>query len=298
MRKTMEAMLIILIFFGGSKDIEATYSIVATDKGTKQIGGSGASCVEFSVYDAMYNSVPGMGAFHTQAHISEIDPVRELGKELIQNGTDPLEIINKITQEAVDGYMFANLTGPTLRQYGIVDLQNRSAGYTGSNIEFVYENYYLVYGTDQSDRQGNIGNFTYSVQGNIVTKQTVPNAESAFLNNSGCDLADRLMRALLAGGLNGEGDFRCRSEDSDTSSKAAFLHVDNSDGTTFVHIDVIQVGEEEPLLKLKSLYDVWRNESEPCADYIPLEVPLSNTGSISSFYYSIWCLIVLVMILV
>jgi len=290
-------ILALLLLFVNSIGIESTYSIVAADLENNQVGGSGASCVDFGLYDALYNGVPGKGVMHSQAFVSDADKMRELAMELIENEVDPSEIINAITQESVDNYTFDGLPGPTLRQYGIVDLQNRSSGYTGSNIEFVYENFFLVYGTDESDRQGNTKNFVYSIQGNIVTNETLPRTEEAFLNNSGCDLADRLMRALLAGGSNGQGDHRCRSQSKDTSSDSAFLHVDNADGTIFVHLNVTTT-EEEPLLKLKALYDAWRIDSEPCADYVPFNVSFASTGSIPSFFTLSWCLLTLVMFLV
>jgi hypothetical protein len=78
----------------------------------------------------------------------------------------------------------------------------------------------------------------------------------------GCDLADRLMIAVEAGGIEGAGDQRC-IDDHATPAAGGFVHVDNPDGTVVVHIDVVGDGTFNPLLELRQQYDKWR-AMNPC----------------------------------
>jgi len=111
------------------------------------------------------------------------------------------------------------------------------------------------------DLQGVDGALTYSIQGNILTSEAVlDQAEEGFLAE-GCDLADRLMLALEAGGQNGEGDSRCTPDG--IPSDSAFIHVDLLDETVLVHLFVIDTSPLNPLENLRELYDAWRLEN-PC----------------------------------
>src|SRR5215813_5280890 len=78
----------------------ATYSIVATDNATGQIGGAGASCVgAFSVRN-IYGVAPGHGAVHAQAQLNTAG--REAAVRLLRMDTDPADIIAAITAPAFD----------------------------------------------------------------------------------------------------------------------------------------------------------------------------------------------------
>ena len=50
--------------------VSATYSIVAADQATGQVGGSGTSCVGTLDVFIIYGAVPGKGAVHAQAQLS------------------------------------------------------------------------------------------------------------------------------------------------------------------------------------------------------------------------------------
>lgn len=63
----------------------------------------------------------------------------------------------------------------------------------------------------------------------------------AFAYAPACDLADRLFLAMMAVAEVEPfaGDIRCPGEEDITApASGIFLHVDNADGTEFVHIDI------------------------------------------------------------
>lgn len=221
----------------------ATYSIVATDTTTRQVGGAGTSCVGSLSVRVIYGSVPGKGAVHAQAQLGgpgKAEAVDQLGMDIA-----PDAIIASITSTAVD-------PNAQRRQYGIVDLMMRSAGFTGAQTSPF---------TD--DRQAITGPFTYSVQGNILTSAAVLDQAAQSFESRGCDLADRLMLALEAGATNGEGDSRCTP--GGIPSDSAFIQVDREGepAGTFLQLEVIDTAPQNPLVMLRAQYDAWR-ATHPC----------------------------------
>ena len=78
----------------------ATYSIVATDTATQEIGGSGTSCVDGADVYVIYGSVPGFGVVHAQA-AANFDG-RDRAVELLDRGMAPQAIIDEITSSDFD----------------------------------------------------------------------------------------------------------------------------------------------------------------------------------------------------
>jgi uncharacterized Ntn-hydrolase superfamily protein len=220
----------------------ATYSIVATDSATREVGGAVTSCVGTLSVSVVYGGVPGHGAVHAQAQLG--GPGKNAAVMQLGSDTDPMAIITSITATSFDA-------NAQRRQYGIVDLMGRAAGFTGTQA--------LAFA---DDRQGQVGTYTYSIQGNILTSAAVlDQAAAAF--PGGCDLADRLMLALEAGAANGEGDSRCTGDG--IPSDSAFLEVDR-DGEaagSYLRLDVTNTSPQNPLVLLRAQYDAWR-AMHPC----------------------------------
>jgi hypothetical protein len=107
----------------------------------------------------------------------------------LQKGTDPARIIEMLSADPA----FQS------RQFGILDLQGRSAGHSGLSNGYVSQDYQgQVPGTQ----------IYYSIQGNILRPgEVVPNAVKAFLHTNGA-LTDRVMAALETADQYG-GDSRC-----------------------------------------------------------------------------------------
>jgi MYXO-CTERM domain-containing protein len=227
-----------------SSSAHATYSIVAVDTASRQVGGSGTSCIGNNSVRVIYGSVPGKGAVHAQALLGGPD---RLGAAVMQMGMDvpPAMIIASITQTSFDA-------NAQRRQYGVVDLMMRSAGFTGTQT-----------GAYAGDVQRQYGTFTFSVQGNILTSMAVLTQSTGAFEAQGCDLADRLMLSLEAGALNGEGDSRCTP--FGVPSDSAFIEVDREGEAAgaFLRLEVTGTRPNSPLPMLRAMYDAWR-ATHPC----------------------------------
>ena len=221
----------------------ATYSVVATDSSTRQVGGAVTSCVGTLSVSVVYGGVPGHGAVHAQAQLGgpgKNAAVMQLGMDL-----DPMAIITSITNLSFDA-------NAQRRQYGVVDLMARAAGFTGNQA--------LAFA---DDRQATVGTYTYSVQGNILTSAAVLDNAAMSFQMQGCDLADRLMLALEAGARNGEGDSRCTG--GGIPSDSAFIEVDREGEAagTYLRLDVTDTSPQNPLVLLRTQFDAWR-ATHPC----------------------------------
>jgi uncharacterized Ntn-hydrolase superfamily protein len=222
----------------------ATYSIVAADRTTGQVGGAVTSCVGTFDVSAVYGGAPGQGAIHAQASLNTAG--RDEGVRLLEMGEAPGDIIVAITAPAFD-------SRASTRQYGIVDLDGRSAGWTGSGAQ-----------SYKDDRQGTVDAFTYSVQGNILTSARVIDQTEAGFRAGACDLAERLMRALEVGAGNGEGDSRC-TETKGIPSDSASIQVDlqGMSSGAYLRLGVRGTGSTSPLVPLRTMFDAWRS-THPC----------------------------------
>ncbi|HME90424.1 MAG TPA: DUF1028 domain-containing protein [Myxococcaceae bacterium] len=222
---------------------QATYSIVAADQKTQQIGGAGTSCVGALPVRIIYGVAIGHGAVHAQAQLNTQG--RDRAALRLSEDVDPVDIIAEITSDEFDPIA-------AYRQYGIVDLFGRSAGFTGDRDTPYAE-----------DRQGTADPYVYSVQGNILTSVGVIDRAEAAFQNLGCDLADKLMLALEAGAEQGEGDSRCTPRG--VPSDSAFIEVDPLDKPegSFLRLEVTNTGSVNPLVLLREMFDEWRVD-HPC----------------------------------
>jgi uncharacterized Ntn-hydrolase superfamily protein len=220
-----------------------TYSIVGADTATREVGGAGTSCLAGDDVYVIYRGAPGHGVVHAQAYYS-LD-ARDRAAEMLGLGDAPADIVAMITDASFD-------RNAAIRQYGIVDLSGKAAGYTGTGT--------MPYA---SDHQGTVGHFAYSVQGNILTSANVLEQAASAFEAGGCDLAERLMSALEAGARGGEGDRRCTG--LGIPSDSAFLQVESA-GTTesgYLSLHVESSGDENPLPLLRGQLDAWRVQ-HPC----------------------------------
>jgi uncharacterized Ntn-hydrolase superfamily protein len=220
----------------------ATYSIAAADQAAGEVGGTSASCVGNLDLAVIYGAVPGVGVIHAQARLNTAG--RDRGVADLQAGLTPEEVIMDLTRTAFDPQF-------QTRQYGVVDLMGRAAGFTGSED-----------GAWAGHQTGRAGPLTYAVQGNLLTGPAVVSQAEAGLLAPGCDLAERLMHALEAGRENGEGDARCTGRG--VPADAAFLRVDGAaGGAPVVSLGVQNTGRQDPVALLRAQFDAWRTQ-HPC----------------------------------
>ena len=182
----------------------ATWSIVAVDPATREVGIAGASCFPGSVVIA--GVVPGRGAVAAQGLTSVA--ARDRAVALLREGVAPAAIVTTIRATAVDD---AWAPMRWLRQYGVASLvgaATATAAYTGPLA--------LPWRGDRPGRG-------VSVQGNVLRSPAVlDRALAAFTATpERCGLASALLRGLAAGGAEG-GDRRCSREQTALS---AFLVV-------------------------------------------------------------------------
>lgn len=216
---------------------EDTFSIVAVDPESQEIGSAGASCIGGSIIISDVH--PGVGGIHTQAYW--LPGNQDNAHDLMVDGLSPEQIIVWLEAHDVQN-------NPTIRQYGVVDLVDggRSAAYTGENC---------------SDYKGHLTGQTYAIQGNILLGEEIINdMETNFLNTKGF-LGDRLMEALQGAKVPGA-DTRCL--DDGISTLSAFIRLakpDNSEDSLFLHLNVNFLNSFDPIDSLQTLYNNWISEN-------------------------------------
>jgi uncharacterized Ntn-hydrolase superfamily protein len=220
-----------------------TFSIVAVDPETGEVGSAGASCLRRDV--ALISTVlPGIGALHTQALYLEAN--QKYGSELLGRGLGPQEIIDSLVAYDIEGT-------PGVRQYGVAVLAaGGSAAFTGEGC---------------FDYKGHRIGPAYSIQGNILLGPVVLDSmEARFLRTSG-SLADRLMAAMQGANVPGA-DSRCLSDG--VSSYAGFLRVARLGDTDTLYLDLRAVPGAfslfEPIDSLQRMYDLWKSTSSVAAE--------------------------------
>ncbi len=183
-----------------------TFSIVAVDSVTGEVGSAGASCVDLFQFglpndDFIGQLIPGVGAINTQAWY--IPANQNNATNQMNAGSTPNEIIEWLIANDVQNQ-------PERRQYGIVSYNNgspESAGFTGTSTD---------------DYKNHITGPNYAIQGNILLNQAVLDSmEARFLNETG-NLACKLMAALQGANIVGA-DTRCAP--NGTSSLFAYVKV-------------------------------------------------------------------------
>lgn len=186
-------ILFLLVFYFFNSHAQHTFSIVAIDSITGEIGSAGATCGDSIVWPGtpgakiISDVIPGKGAIHTQSYYLAANQTNAHNRMIA--GDSPQQII---------GWLIANDNegDPSIRQYGIVDYNGghpRSAAHTGAGC-FDYKNHLL--------------GKNYSIQGNIlIGRQVLDSMESRFNKTKG-SLADKLMAAMQGAKIIGA-DSRC-----------------------------------------------------------------------------------------
>jgi uncharacterized Ntn-hydrolase superfamily protein len=257
-----------------------TFSIVAVDTTTGEIGSAGASCLDNNSFPGsggaiiISDIIPGRGAIHTQSFWNATN--QNNARQKMLEGLAPTEILTWLKQNDAQGAI-SSLT----RQYGIVDFspqgQPRTAAYTGSQC-YAWKGHKL--------------GLVYAIQGNILAGADILDSmEVRFLAAEGT-LADRLMAALQGANVPGA-DSRCLQ--NGTSSLSAFLRVaqpnDDADSLTLdLNVPSLPTGQE-PIDSLQTLYNAWKasvhtTETPAYAKDIAKLIPNPAQGSFSLVFES------------
>jgi uncharacterized Ntn-hydrolase superfamily protein len=250
----------------------ATWSVVAVDRSTGRIVIASATCVPQAslerfpargLMDVQAIIAPGFGIAAAQAGVDRTRANQTLIHAELKKGTHPSEIIAMLVADpAIQS-----------RQFGIVDLQGRFAGFSGGRN-----------GAASLGVQGQVGGteIYYAIQGNILASNAVvQNAVRAFETATGT-IEDRVMAAMEAADAAG-GDRRCTCAStpiptttaactSRTAHVAYLLAADSAsvegrsfnDGTYAVFLDVTDLNtrpdeDPNPVRTLRMRYDTWKS---------------------------------------
>jgi len=240
------SLIFSFLFINNNSLSQETFSIVAVDPVTGQVGSAGASCIAGSIIISDVHT--GVGVIHTQSYWNAAN--QNYARTLMNMGLSPQQIIDSLIMHDAQG-------NPSIRQYGIVNLidSGRSAAFTGSNC-YNYKNHIL--------------GPTYAIQGNILLgQQILDSMEARFLNTPGT-LADKLMAALQGAKVPGA-DTRCLS--NGTSSKSAFIRVariQDTLGILYLDLNVNNTpAGVEPIDSLQVLYNMWLTNVSNFSNEIP-----------------------------
>lgn len=241
MNKLQTTLIICLLLSVMITDSYATFSIVAVDPATGQLGSAGATCIGAEDGAIVISDIVlGTGVIHTQSFWSPTNQAN--ARTRMEMGDTPQQIMDWLVANDVSN-------NPNSRQYLAVDLNNsqpRSATFSGTgNFDVVHQ----------------VNGPNYAIAGNILLSEDVVNdMEQAFINTNG-SLSDKLMAALQGAKRIGA-DSRC--SDFDVSSASAFIRVartcdtDSSYGNLPLDINVwIPPGASvfEPIDELQTQYD-------------------------------------------
>ncbi|MBK8565663.1 MAG: DUF1028 domain-containing protein [Saprospiraceae bacterium] len=238
--------------FGAFAMAQDTFSIVAVDSLTGEVGSAGASCISadnLELYfpdddpDFLGDLLPGIGAINTQSFYNATN--QELANQERAAGRTPQEVIDWMAANDAEN-------DSSQRQYGVAALINgqpMAAGFTGANC-FDFKNH--VTGPN------------YSIQGNILLGQEILDSmEARFLaaEASGKCLSERLMAAMQGAKVPGA-DTRCLN--NGTSAMFAFIKLakpddDPADPTLRLFVSYNPLGIE-PIDSLQALFDL----AAPC----------------------------------
>jgi uncharacterized Ntn-hydrolase superfamily protein len=175
--------------------LSATWSVIAVDARTGRVVIASATCVSQErlerfpakgLMDVQAIVVPGVGVAAAQAGVDRTRENQRLIYRELGAGTSPDRIIEMLE------------TDPRIesRQFGIVDLQGRCAGFSGA------DNGPASLSVQDSIPQLGI---YFSVQGNILASDTVVHDAVAAFKAHGGTLTDRVMAAMEAADAAGGG---------------------------------------------------------------------------------------------
>lgn len=243
---SMKNLLFLTFIFGfiGNSLAQHTFSIVAVDSVTGEIGSAGATCGDSIIWPGtpgaylISDVIPGVGAIHTQSFY--LTNNQNNANQRMMMGDSPQQIITWLENNDAGN-------SPASRQYGVVDYNGgspRSAAFTGANC-FDYKNHITGPG--------------YAIQGNILLgQQILDSMEARYLRTPG-SLADKLMASMQGANVVGA-DTRCMTDG--VSSLSAFIRVAQAaDHPDSLYLDINVAGTAsgvEPIDVLQTRFDNWQ----------------------------------------
>ncbi len=282
LRPLLAVFLAVLLL---ARSVSATWSIILIDRRTGEIAVASATCLTgFDLAVWVPVVVVGKGAGCAQSYVDPNGVTRVYIRDQLALGTSPAQII--IGLAALD-------PGHQTRQYGLVDVQGRAAGFTGTGA-----------GAYASDRVGQLGDITYAVQGNVLTGGAVLAAAEIAIYSTPGDLGTKLMAAMEAARLYG-GDGRCSCNGQTPTScgspppnftksaDVAFMLVARrgdvdgvcnptvgcASGSYYMRLNVANRlrTDPDPVILLRGMYDQWKAQQRGRPDHLLSTFTFSST---------------------
>jgi len=283
-----EALLAVTLVLATQSSAWATWSIIAVDKKTGQVIVASATCVAQAGFprrqplpsrdlmDVQAVIVPGVGVAACQAGADNTRKNQMTVFEELKKGTEPATIIEILHMD------------PDIerRQFGILDMQGRSAGFNGARNS-----------TASLFVPGHVGDYYFQVQGNtLFSDQVMYEAALAFTRAKGT-LADHVMAAMEAADAKG-GDKRCNCEtepkpnapcDGKTAHVAYILIANKDDVTESSHNrgkyyayirvtddDIKAMENANPVKTLRMRYEAWKKAGSKPFSTVPTTSSSTN----------------------
>ena len=258
-----------------------TFSIVAVDTNTGEVGSAGGSCIGNSIIISDIH--PGIGVIHTQSYWLSAN--QNNASDMMHNGYSPQEIMDYLEFNDVQN-------NSSIRQYGAVDIYSEfeygqllesecldignsqwlgtsETNNLGECISIPISRSASFTGNNCSEWKGHINGINYAIQGNILLDSSIlESMESHFVDNNGT-LDQKLMSSLQGAKVPGS-DTRCLDEGISTLS--AFIRVakpDDLNNNLYMDLNVASVVPYysqngtwiDPIDTLQSLYNEWYDEN-------------------------------------
>jgi uncharacterized Ntn-hydrolase superfamily protein len=209
-----------------------TFSIVAWDQ-ERNMAGVAVTTKFLAVGSLCPFARAGVGAIATQAFVNPTFGPR--GLTLLEAGVSVEDVITALLNGD---------EGREHRQLHLVDRRGNTAAFTGA--ETVEWSGHKVFDG-------------FSVAGNmLVGEQVIVDTATAYQDNAGIDLPERLLRALEAGQAAG-GDKRGR--------QSAALYVVSTE--IYAHIDFRVDDNPDPVVELRRIFEEARREYLPFKQFLP-----------------------------
>lgn len=264
-------LVAVILVFGSASPAFATWSVIAVDQKTREVVIASATCVPQAAFagfpatglmDVQAIVVPGKGVAAAQAGVDRTRKNQQMIFDEIAKGTDPARILEMLKQDP----------NVEVRQFAIVDLQGRMAGFSGQKNQ----------PASLSRQQQVPGTGIYvSIQGNILASDDVVTAAMTSFTGATGTLADRVMAAMETADARG-GDKRCTCDTtplpaataactSKTSHVVYILRAEATDkpGAAFndgqygmyvavTNDDILPAESANPVTTLRMRYDAWK----------------------------------------
>ncbi|GGI92952.1 hypothetical protein GCM10007978_33250 [Shewanella hanedai] len=239
MTKNTYITIFILFSLIISKVSYATFSIVAVDPKTREVGTAIATCIHNFDLSRVAKLVPNKGAVNTQSYINYANNSNATSH--IQDNLQATELIEWLKQnDAQNRPDIRQNLATTIDSQGDVD----SSAFTGQS---------------SGDYKNHIIGSNYAIAGNILSGPSILSSiEHAFISEEG-DLSHKLMAALQAAKQN-EADSRCKQ----TSSASAYLGIakpNDNIAMPFMHLVARPLDRNvDPIDELQSLFNSFQEQ--------------------------------------